>query len=296
MSGRDSWSLREGDAITAELTAMRLLGGGSAYEAYLAFDEITYAPVVVKVLRPEPGDDRASLRGLDARSAALAAVNHPGVVRGLRHVTDGDRARTWCSSTSTGHGSRPWSVATDRSRPSSTCRWPSTSRRRCTTSGTSARCTSTSSRATSSWARRRGSSTCRSCARSRRRRGSTTSSAPTPTSRPSRPTPAGRQCRARQRRVGPRRHAVPRHRRRAAVRRGRPGRGGGRAAPPAGRRPPSQLPRGCPARSPRWSSAGLAPRPGRPPAPHEVAEVLQPVLERLPRARLTGFGGQALNR
>ena len=51
----DSWHLREGDTITAELTAMRLLGGGSAYEAYLAFDEITYAPVVVKVVRPEPG-------------------------------------------------------------------------------------------------------------------------------------------------------------------------------------------------------------------------------------------------
>ena len=91
MSGRDSWSLREGDAITAELTAMRLLGGGVAYEAYLAFDEITYAPVVVKVLRPEQVQDRASLRGLRREVAALAAVNHPGVVRGLRHVTDGDR-------------------------------------------------------------------------------------------------------------------------------------------------------------------------------------------------------------
>src|SRR5687767_1386396 len=91
MSGRDSGSLREGDAITAELTAMRLLGGGVAYEAYLAFDEITYAPVVVKVLRPHQVQDRASLRGLRREVAALGAVNHPGVVRGLRHVTDGDR-------------------------------------------------------------------------------------------------------------------------------------------------------------------------------------------------------------
>ncbi len=31
---------------------MKKLGGGSAYEAYLAFDEVTYGPVVVKVVRP----------------------------------------------------------------------------------------------------------------------------------------------------------------------------------------------------------------------------------------------------
>ena len=34
--------IHEGDRITAEVTAMRLLGGGGAYKAYLAFDEITY--------------------------------------------------------------------------------------------------------------------------------------------------------------------------------------------------------------------------------------------------------------
>jgi serine/threonine-protein kinase len=88
---RDTWGLREGDAITAGLTAMRLLGGGAAYEAYLAFDEITYAPVVVKVLRPGQVEDRSSRHGLRREAAALAAVNHPGVVRGLRHVADGDR-------------------------------------------------------------------------------------------------------------------------------------------------------------------------------------------------------------
>jgi eukaryotic-like serine/threonine-protein kinase len=91
MSLPDSWGLREGDPITAELTAMRLLGGGSSYEAYLAFDEITYAPVVVKMVRPDRVDDESSLRGLRREVAALADVNHPVVVRGLRHVADGDR-------------------------------------------------------------------------------------------------------------------------------------------------------------------------------------------------------------
>lgn len=86
-----SWGLAEGDAIDADLTAVRLLGGGNAYEAWLAFDEITYAPVVVKVLRPSEVDDRSSRRGLRREVAALAAINHPVVVRGLRHDLEGPR-------------------------------------------------------------------------------------------------------------------------------------------------------------------------------------------------------------
>jgi len=86
----DSWNLHEGDTLTDELTAMRLLGGGSAYEAYLAFDEITYAPIVVKVLRPSQVSDESSLRGLRREVATLAEVNHPVVVRGLRHDLEGD--------------------------------------------------------------------------------------------------------------------------------------------------------------------------------------------------------------
>jgi len=91
VSRRDTWSLREGDAITAELTAMRLLGGGAAYEAYLAFDEITYSPIVVKLIRPGQVADPSSLRGLRREVSALTEVNHPVVVRGLRHVLEGDR-------------------------------------------------------------------------------------------------------------------------------------------------------------------------------------------------------------
>jgi serine/threonine protein kinase len=87
----DSWGFAEGDAITPELTAMRLLGGGTSYEAYLAFDEITYSPVVVKVVRPDQVRDGSSLRGLRRETEALAAVNHPVVVRGLRHRLEGER-------------------------------------------------------------------------------------------------------------------------------------------------------------------------------------------------------------
>jgi serine/threonine protein kinase len=70
---------------------MRRLGGGSAYEAYLAFDEVTFAPVVVKVVRPSRVSDEGTLRGLRREVTALATVNHPVVVRGLRNQIDGVR-------------------------------------------------------------------------------------------------------------------------------------------------------------------------------------------------------------
>lgn len=87
----DSWGFENGDPITADLTAIRLLGGGSTYEAYVAFDDITYAPTVVKVVRPHRVADDASLRGLRREVETLSRVNHPVVARGLRAVLEGER-------------------------------------------------------------------------------------------------------------------------------------------------------------------------------------------------------------
>jgi eukaryotic-like serine/threonine-protein kinase len=92
MSASDeSWGFENGDPITPDLTAIRLLGGGSSYEAYVAFDDVTYAPTVVKVLRPHRVDDESSLRGLRREVDTLSMVNHPVVARGLRAVLDGER-------------------------------------------------------------------------------------------------------------------------------------------------------------------------------------------------------------
>jgi len=85
------WEFEQGDEITRDLVTVKRLGGGSAYEAYLAFDEITYGPVVVKVVRPDQVADEHALRGLRREVHALATVNHPVVVRGLRHDLEGDR-------------------------------------------------------------------------------------------------------------------------------------------------------------------------------------------------------------
>ena len=85
------WGFSEGEAITPDLTAIRLLGGGEAYEAYLAFDEVTYGPVVVKVVRPNRVEKESTLRGLRREIDNLAMVNHPAVVRALRAEAEGER-------------------------------------------------------------------------------------------------------------------------------------------------------------------------------------------------------------
>lgn len=91
MSKSDTWHLADGDPITPELTVLRRLGGGFAYEVFLAFDEVTYVPVVVKVVRPGQVTAESTLRGLRREVEALTLVNHPVVARGLRHDLDCER-------------------------------------------------------------------------------------------------------------------------------------------------------------------------------------------------------------
>ncbi len=88
---RDSWGFGEGDDLTDELSVISRLGGGSAYEAYLAFDEVTYAAVVVKVVRPAQVTDEVTLRGLRREIDTLADLNHPALVRALRAAPDAER-------------------------------------------------------------------------------------------------------------------------------------------------------------------------------------------------------------
>lgn len=85
------WGFEEGDEIAPEVTALQLLGGGTRYEAYLAFDERLHRTTVVKVLRPELiGDDRA-LHGLRAEADVLSQLNHPAIARMLRDGTNEER-------------------------------------------------------------------------------------------------------------------------------------------------------------------------------------------------------------
>ncbi len=87
----NSWSFANGDRITDALTAVRLLGGGEIYEAYLAFDDITFGFVVVKVVRPQRVASGSALKGLRREIEALQRLNHPVLVRLLRAAPDAER-------------------------------------------------------------------------------------------------------------------------------------------------------------------------------------------------------------
>lgn len=90
MSEQD-WGFSEGEQIDVGLTAMRLLGGGERYEAYLAFDDHRYAPVVAKVVRPDQVEDRSALRGLRREYAMAGRLNHPVVLRAFELRDEGER-------------------------------------------------------------------------------------------------------------------------------------------------------------------------------------------------------------
>jgi serine/threonine-protein kinase len=85
------WGLSQGDEIVLGLTAMRLLGGGSAYEAYLAFDDLLHSAVVAKLVRPAQVHDASTLRGLEREVDMLGRLNHPVIVRGFRADVGGPR-------------------------------------------------------------------------------------------------------------------------------------------------------------------------------------------------------------
>ena len=85
------WRLRDGDPIAPGLSALKLLGGGLRYEAYLAWGERLHSPVVVKLVRPGLVDDRRTIEGLAEEVEMLEGLRHPVLVRGFGAVLEGPR-------------------------------------------------------------------------------------------------------------------------------------------------------------------------------------------------------------
>jgi eukaryotic-like serine/threonine-protein kinase len=86
-----SWDFCEGDRIVAGRTAVRLLGGGHRYEAWLAWDERLRALVVAKLLRPGLADDSGARRALAAEASLLERLSHPLLVRSFGSEGEGVR-------------------------------------------------------------------------------------------------------------------------------------------------------------------------------------------------------------
>jgi serine/threonine protein kinase len=85
------WHFEAGDAIVPGRRALKLLGGGDRYEAYVAWDERLHIPVVAKVLRRHLVDDPRARAAIAAEAAALEQLQHPVIVRSFGAILDGDR-------------------------------------------------------------------------------------------------------------------------------------------------------------------------------------------------------------
>jgi serine/threonine protein kinase len=86
-----AWEFSEGDEIVRGLQAVRLLGGGHRYEAWLAWDERLRALVVAKLLRPDQSDTPAARRVLAAEARMLQRLAHPMLVRSFGAELEAER-------------------------------------------------------------------------------------------------------------------------------------------------------------------------------------------------------------
>ena len=85
------WGFSEGDEIAPGRTAIKLLGGGFRYEAYLTWDDRLRALVVLKVVRPGLVSDQRTLSGLAGEVEMLERLSHPVLVRSFGHDLEGPR-------------------------------------------------------------------------------------------------------------------------------------------------------------------------------------------------------------
>jgi len=86
-----SWRFRPGEAIVAGRTALKLLGGGDRYEAYIAWDERLHLEVVAKVLRPNLVNEPNARAAIVAEAEALERLSHPVLVRSFGADLEADR-------------------------------------------------------------------------------------------------------------------------------------------------------------------------------------------------------------
>jgi serine/threonine protein kinase len=86
---RPGWEFEEGAELAPGRTTLKLLGGGSRYEAYLVWDDRLFAMLVAKVLRPDQTEDDRARRDLALEAESLERLRHPVLVRGFGAVLDG---------------------------------------------------------------------------------------------------------------------------------------------------------------------------------------------------------------
>jgi serine/threonine protein kinase len=88
---RPRWRFAEGEEFVAGRHALRRLGGGHRYEAYLAWDERLHAVVVTKLVRPHLVEEPHTLDALAAEARILDRIDHPVIVRSFGAALQGQR-------------------------------------------------------------------------------------------------------------------------------------------------------------------------------------------------------------
>lgn len=82
------WEFEPGDEITARKYAWALLGDGKRTESWLAWDAVLWAPVVVKLPRPDHVESNRTLMGMQREAEVHRTVRHPAIQRLLEDGTD----------------------------------------------------------------------------------------------------------------------------------------------------------------------------------------------------------------
>jgi serine/threonine protein kinase len=85
---RGSWSFEPRDTIVPGKHAIACLGDGMRTESWLAWDAARWAPVVVKILRPDHVESGKALASLQREADAHRRLQHPAVQRMLEDGTD----------------------------------------------------------------------------------------------------------------------------------------------------------------------------------------------------------------
>jgi serine/threonine protein kinase len=83
------WRLERGEEFAPGRHALKRLGGGHRYDAYLTWDDRLHAVVVAKLVRPRLVEDDHTLNGISREAETLSRLNHPVVVRMFDAVLEG---------------------------------------------------------------------------------------------------------------------------------------------------------------------------------------------------------------
>jgi serine/threonine protein kinase len=83
------WSFDAGYEFAPGRHALKRLGGGHRYDAYLAWDDRLHTVTVAKLVRPHLVDDSNVLDDMLMEAATLRRLGHPVVVRAFDVIADG---------------------------------------------------------------------------------------------------------------------------------------------------------------------------------------------------------------